>query len=192
MSLSTCHCPESYTAVANLTRSLDRRGRRASRGTGAGRGGTAGLSHWRKGRWTGPWSCAAGRPRGCTGKGTGPSPAGGQGPGGAGAGTPRASPWPSGSRWRGRSTGCSPWQPQQRTEAGRALVAECQGRGTRWWSSYASSTWHGGSGTTPGEKKKEGMRKVRLHNTFRTYSIYSYRLNLEREYRGISKSLTNY
>lgn len=157
MSLSRRHCPGSYTAEASRSRWSGPTGTRApSPGKWAGRGATAGRSRSTT-CWIDPWSWAAARRRGCTGTGTAPWPAGGPETGGAAAETPPASlPWPSGCRWRGRSRGCPPWPPllprRTGTEAGRgASAAESPERGTRWWSSCASSTWRVGSGTRPAD-----------------------------------------
>lgn len=140
LSLSTCHCPGNYTAAGSPIRSWGRTERPTFRGKATGRGGTVDRSRWTRGRWRDPWSLVVGLDQDCTVTATVACPADDRGPAGAEAGTPPASPWPSESRWRGRSTGCSPWRPRQRTVAGPVLGAASPGRGKRWWSSSFSST----------------------------------------------------
>lgn len=155
MSLSRRHCPGNYTAEASRSRWSGPTGTRVpSRGKWAGRGETGARSRSTT-CWIDPWSWAAARRRGYTETETAPWPAGGPEPAGAAAETRRASPpWPSGCRWRGRSRGCRPWRLLRplRTGTGAGRGASAGGspeRGTRWWSSCASSTWRVGSETTP-------------------------------------------
>lgn len=147
--LSTCHCPGSCTAEGNPIRSWGRRARPTFRGKATGRGETVARSRWTRARWTGPLSWAEGPAPGCTVTATAACPAGGPEPAAAAAGTRRASLWPSASRWRGTSTGYSPWRQRPRTEAGPEWEAVSPGRGTHWWSSSFSSTWPVCFGTRP-------------------------------------------
>lgn len=155
LSLSTRHCPGSCTAAGSRSRWSGRTAtREPSPGRWAGTGATAGRTRWTT-CWTEPWSWAEAPRPGCTGTATAPWPAGGPARAGAAAATrPACPPWPSGCRWRGRSTGCRPWPPPPPrptgTAAGRgASAAASPERGTRWWSSCASSIWRAGSGTKP-------------------------------------------
>lgn len=106
-----------------------------------------------------------GPPLGCTATGTAPWPAACPGPAARAAATPLAwRPRPSACRWRGRNTSCRPWRPLRRrrrkeTGAARAWAAACRGRGTRWWSSCASSTWPVGSGTRPARIRSRRRRR---------------------------------
>lgn len=155
LSLSTCHCPGNYTAAGNPIRSWARRERPTFQGKATGRDGTEDRSRWKTGRWRDPLSLAAGLDPNCTVTETGPYRTDDPGRAGAGAATRPAYPWPNVCRWRGKSTGCSPWRPRQRTVADRVLGAASPGRGTHWWSSSFSSTWRVGSGTKPGETESE-------------------------------------
>ncbi len=153
LSLSTCHCPGNYTAAVSPLRSWGRRERPTFRGKATGRGGTADRSRWRRGRWRDPWSLVAGQDQDCIVTETAACQADDRGPAGAAAGRPPASPWPSESRWRGRSTSYSPWLPRQRTVAGPVLGAASPERGKHWWSSSFSSTSRVCSETKPASRK---------------------------------------